>query len=568
MKYIIALLLTITVILFACNTRNNSSLLSKPGDLVADEYTIQTDRDTTVFTKNGALIRIPKGSMTSSKGNSVTLEVKEAYTIDQIVLAGLTTTSNGKPLSSGGMIYINPSEGQDLSINQPLSVAVPSNYYEKGMQLYKGEANPDGTINWANPTTLLKSRTVEIIDTGKTLFQNNCGSCHIVGKDFTGPDLAHFLKRFKGDKLLVRGYTLHYPDVFAPFYFEGDMPVRAMDTIYYNELVRRLDHIDKEMWENQYLYYCNIRNWNPAIGGLIYMNFTFDELTSIYKYIQNVSDRDNLPMPGTAYLDKCIDSCMEYLKAVGNLESEKSSVNNNRNKLIKENDRLVTVIPDPTWQQTNDLSIFTDIDKKVIPPTYQGVYYQFTVNTFGWHNIDMLLENATGVEESELFVKIDGDYKEKVSTFLIIPSHKTYGQGGPADRNPEEFAFFYKTGKLPLPQNVKAYILAVTESESEASVAFALQPFTTSLKQELTISLKKSTKEEFRKAINMLNLEDFNVNVDDSKNAQQIRKADTVLKSIQKKLDSVQHLKPKNCNCSCGSESENSDSEIAIDYLR
>jgi hypothetical protein len=161
-----------------------------------------------------------------------------------------------------------------------------------------------------------------------------------------------------------------------------------------------------------------------------------------------------------------------------------------------------------------------------------------------------MLKGVNGVEESELFVRIVGQYREKIKVFLIIPSVKVYGEGGPASRNADEFAFFYKNGKLPLPQNTEAYILAVTETEE--SIAFGLKKFNTTIKQELEVSLNQSTKEEFAMAMNNLNANNLQIKVADAKNAAEVRKTDTLLKNIDKELKNAENLKPKGCDCDCG----------------
>ena len=187
--------------------------------------------------------------------------------------------------------------------------------------------------------------------------------------------------------------------------------------------------------------------------------------------------------------------------------------------------------------------------KKFLHENYDATYYQFSIESFGWFNIDALLKNVNGVEESELFVRIIGEYREKINVFLIIPSIKVYGEGGSAEKNPDEFAFFYKNGKLPLPQNVKAYIMAVTETKS--SVAFAIKEFTTGRQQQLDISLKVSTKEEFETAIQRINPDRLYIGVKDSKNAGEIRQTDVEIKNIDAELKKAENLKPKNCDCDC-----------------
>jgi len=188
-------------------------------------------------------------------------------------------------------------------------------------------------------------------------------------------------------------------------------------------------------------------------------------------------------------------------------------------------------------------------EDKVSAPDYSAEYYQFTIQSFGWYNIDALLKDINGVEESELFVRITGEYTKKIQVYLIIPSLKVYVDGGPAERNKEEFAFYLKNGKIPLPQNAKAYIMAVTETET--SIAFAIKEFTASLKQEFDISLTASTKEAFNAAIEKLNFDNLGIKVKDAKHAKEIREANKEIKNINEELKKMNDLKPKNCDCNC-----------------
>src|SRR5687768_16627210 len=121
----------LAVIVYACNQRGNTinSLLST-GKLPTQLFSIDISKDTTLITKNGALIRIPKGALSADE-NIVKLEVKEAYSMRDIIKAGLTTQSNGQPLSSGGMIYINAVGENNVRITQKISIATPTPFLEK-----------------------------------------------------------------------------------------------------------------------------------------------------------------------------------------------------------------------------------------------------------------------------------------------------------------------------------------------------------------------------------------------------------------------------------------------------
>ena len=136
--------------------------------------------------------------------------------------------------------------------------------------------------------------------------------------------------------------------------------------------------------------------------------------------------------------------------------------------------------------------------------------------------------------------------------FLIIPSSKVYVRGGPTEKGEGEYAFADKNGKIFLPQNATAYIMAVKETES--SIAFAIKEFTTSTKQELEISLQESTKEALSSAIKIIGNDRIQIGIKETKNADSIHKVNTDIKTIDEEIMKTEKLKPKNCDCDCGIE--------------
>src|SRR5688500_702252 len=137
-------ILILSLFFVSCNLNKTPYSKTLNRDSIPSQFiTIDNSKDETFTTANGAIIKIEKGSFSK---NNVKLEIREAYSIEQMVLAGLTTESNGKPLSSGGMIYINATD-EDVSINKPINISIPANYYDNRMQVFKGE-EIDGKINW------------------------------------------------------------------------------------------------------------------------------------------------------------------------------------------------------------------------------------------------------------------------------------------------------------------------------------------------------------------------------------------------------------------------------------
>lgn len=536
MRYII-LLFTAAAIFAACSTGNNSTSLFGTDKLETARYEIDTDRDTTIETAHGALLKIPRGALATDKGNKVTLEIKEAYSMQQIILAGLTTQSNGDPLSSGGMIYINAAAGQKVTVKQKIQVAIPAGFLQSGMQLFKGEEQAGGRINWVSPDTLPVNPQLASVDYGQLLFQKSCSGCHTLGRDMAGPDLAHFMKRFPpGEK-----NTLYYGHVYLP---EADSVAKKDTVNYHDEYL-----YDHSYYDPYFLYKCNLASKYNRRGPAVFpeSDASYPDEMPVFRYLQNESDRLGLPLPSHAYLKDCADSCIAYRQRKDELQRRKEVTQDERRELVEENGSLVYKKPDSTWGTGGAPP--PDLGKRVSPENYEAEYYQFTITSLGWFNIDMLLENVNGVKESELFVRVAGPYQEKIKMYLVIPSVKVYGEGGPAERNDDEFAFFYRSGKLPLPQNAKAYILAVTETGS--SIAFGIKEFITGPHQELTVELHAASKEEFTNAMQSFDAGRLHITVKDAKNADAVRATDKELKNIDQQLRDAEQLRPKNCDCDC-----------------
>ena len=537
-----------------CNDSNRGNNI--PGE----QYSINIERDTTLKTKNGALLEIPKGSIKSETGNTVTLEIKEAYSLPEMVLNGLVTQSNSEPLSSGGMIYINPAQGQKASITKPIRVALPADHLQKDMQLYKGEVSKDGKINWVDPRPLPENKQIKSIDSGQILFQNNCASCHALDRPLTAPALAHFPKRFKDLAFGAEGLSSYWYHNITDWtksdstkkYSEHIDTIKQVDRSNKNEVFA-----DDTEYNSLRLYVCNLIRMYGVVGPAF--NLSRKELAELYRYIQNESDRKDLPLPAQAELYSSADSCTKYKESIKDLEKQKQIAEQKRENLIIANGELTKETRNPIVSSFAPVTIPPIqppliFDEEVSPEDHESIYYQFSIESFGWYNIDVLLKDVNGNQKSELKVRVIGDYHDKLDIFLIIPSAKTYTKAGKTDNGDDEYAFAYKSGKIYLPQNVKAYILGMTEVDS--TIAFVLKKFTTTTNQELEISLKRSTPEEYRAAVNSLNSESIHIKVENSKNSQEIKQTDKNLKQIKEEIKEAEKLKPKGCDCDCAFDSD------------
>jgi cytochrome c551/c552 len=120
-------------------------------------------KDSLYLSKTGVLISIPEGALLQNgvpfKGQAI-IEWQEARDGATIMRSGLSTTSNGNLLETQGMFSLRASDANgnllDIDPNIGIYVQVPVDEIKPGMQLYEGEFDKNGVINWVNPTPMEK----------------------------------------------------------------------------------------------------------------------------------------------------------------------------------------------------------------------------------------------------------------------------------------------------------------------------------------------------------------------------------------------------------------------------
>ena len=494
-KKIATLLFLLVIILVQCRTKNKPALI---GDdkLAAQYFTVDVERDTTLKTGKGALISIPKGSIKSTTGTVVKLEVKEAYDMVDIVLAGLTTKAGSKLLSSGGMICIDPVEGSATMVS-PIAVSIPTKYQQHGMQLYKGERTPDGKIDWTSPQPLPTQEQSPTLAKGKVLYNDNCASCHDIKRDATGPALAYDDQRRE-----------------------------------WAWLTRFVQNPSKMIAEGDERANCSYNLFNRA-SMTASPYFSDTDIRSIFDYIDDQA-RDVYGLTAESF-KRSLDSCRLYNKLTREL-------NEKRDSLIVDNGAQATVENIDQKISRSENGPLSKPDNMVAVAKNNASYYQFKIQTFGWYNVDIVLRDIPGFENSSLTVRLIGEYRKEVNIYLVVPSHKLFFPGGPVKDETDEYAFYTDDGNIPLPQNSKAYIIAMGEYNRQ--LYFGKTDFVTGLKQNFSMQLSVTTKEQMNIEIKKLNIEDLNITAADSKNATEIRKIDA-------RLDEIEKYKPKIANCNC-----------------
>lgn len=490
--------------LFACSKKQDVGLRKHLNEknLPAQIFSFNTEIDNTLMTKKGCVIKIPKGSLESNTPK-IKLEVREALTNTDMVLAGLTTMSGGQPLASGGMIYINAAEGYQIKIKKQLEVLIPTKTFNSDMQVFKGEENEEGKIDWKDPVLLPKDETLKKIDTGELLFKANCANCHKLNFDYTGPTLYGIT--YRKSKQWLADFTRNPAKMIAEDYYSA----------------------------------CLFNTWKPTVMTS-FPELTDRDLENIYGYIKAETDKE--PAINNDYGQSCCDSCELYSKELDLIRG----LQDKRKQMVEENGTFFNLnrqlpISDTSITFSDSVGLLLpDIEKeKVKPELTNATFYTINVSAFGWYNIDILLKEFSSCEPSELFVRMQGSYKLDFNINLIIPSHKVFVEGGKL-KDGEDYGFDETNGKIPLPHGATCFIIAFAEFDDK--IIFGKTSFIANERQKIILDVKEITKEELAWQIISLNLDGVEVDVKDSKNADTTRITD-------KRIDSLKSKLPKNCDC-------------------
>jgi len=469
-------------------------------------YTIDLTHDTLLKTAHGALIQIPRGSIDAGEAHDIRLAVKEAYTLADMIRYGLTTQANGQPLSSGGMIDIRPADSTPGSgatsaarIVRPLTVSLPTNRIETNMSRYNGVVDGQGKINWTNPRPLTDTAPRQDLVIGHTLFETNCAPCHSVTHAVTGPALAYIADRRPREWLF--GYIRDNQKMIS-----SDCYSQYVYTIYNKTAMNAFHRLSGEDIDRILAY---IENQSPLIDSNKVPNYT-------RKY----------------------DSCREYRRMTGLLEENRQALiagNDIRTEVRRNNEG--TTITDTTVLYTTPAP-----DTMVTVVGHPSIYYTFTVESFGWYNVDVLMKDLPGIQPAELVVTMPAEYAAEVNVFLAIPGRKILAEGGFVKNSKTDFAFYTDDGQIPLPPGEQAYVFAT--GEYNGSPVFAINGFTLSGKQHIELQPAAMTTAQITDIVGHIDLNQLSIRVADSRNAAKIRAIDTSLAAIAR-------FKPVDCDCDC-----------------
>lgn len=501
----------VCLLLMACSTQDrNGKALARPFStdcLEEQQFLVTTNRDTVLHTKGGAILHFPAGSIRGD--GAVAIRVQEAYTLTDIVRAGLLTHSGAKTLRSGGMINVRAANGAQLQKN--VEVSIPADSVIGSMQVYRGKPVAEG-IDWIDPKPL--GRTPGAVR-GAALFQQYCASCHGIDKPKSGPALRDF--RYTEEKpwhsQLELYKFLHYTKEYTACH----------------DYTRRL--------QQQY-------------GALMpsFPQLTTAQIDDITEYISPYFSQER-DRPDVAADRTCFAQCAAYLQA----EKQVQRLNTRREMLVAQNETRVKYTRRAAPPSADTVPGGTI--PKVTPGHFQAQYYTFSIESFGWYNIDELY-NVPNSVETDFVVHIDQTKNREYNVFIAIPQFKVFNEGGRLDGQPDAYGFLAVDGKLPIPLGTDAIVFAIGEQHGQ--ILFGYKRVNATEHNDVQLSLTAMDRPVYERTFAGMGLDRVTNKVADTKNAAGIRNIDDSIRYWREKM--AERL-PAGCDCAICPSSDSLVSE-------
>ena len=477
MKKIICFLLP--VLLAACSGKNRAPLPFSKDMLARQYFTINSTKDTSLETLHGSIIRIMAG--TFSVSGEVELEIREAFTASEILAAGLTTESDGRPLISGGMIYINTVK-QGVRLVKPIRVSIPNKIYDPEMQIFKGVETDSGSINWTSPAPPDSTPQSVNWELGRAIFRSKCASCHSLFSDKTGPALAHVEERGPwSNREQLKAYIRNPAAYMARSYYAQALKAK------YGSLMTAFPDLE-----------------DTAMAALL-------------GYIKNESGRPGAGLEEALYLDS-LAKTQPVRTAADSISTETD---------LSAPCRTDTFYINPDKKDysflntggTNGPGIDTtprtaesleSLRKGFTDPNPTNGMYDFEIRTLGWYNVDAFVEGYAGTRNVQIGVRLQTAYTTDMHVYLFCPRNKLLSVLN--DSANGIFYFNKINGGIPLFLDDRAILFAFGSQGDK--MLYGIREFRVQEAQTITIQVKETDEKTIREALYSRQIEGIDLGIE------------------------------------------------------
>jgi TonB family protein len=426
-------------------------------------FSIRTDRDTTIICKEGTMIQISANSFISEKtGNSISgtvqLKVKEYYEISDMILANLTTTSEGKILETRGMLHISATNNSENCILKPgseIKTGFPYSGKKEDMDLFYGDVTND-LIDWklANMTDDVVIQKDLTMITVAPVTESNSEVFFIVEDmpEFSGGEQA--MRRFLKENAV-------YPTSMLGKEVEGKVTVTfVVDSEGNTTKIRVVKGLDETLDKVAVYVVSNFPKWKPGRqrGRPVAVSYT-------------------IPV---AFSAKKVELTIDEIDKANKLEEKLKSFkyDNESAKYLSNSDKFKKFEEEIRNENYNETSVF-EVNR-----------YLFSTTQLGWLNCDRFLNENRKL--TDLFIMNENSD----NTIVNVIFHR-FKSLIPGSIESEKIVF------RNIPEGEKVTIVAIKAVESK--ILFSVTETAVTEKKEVTLDFQQVTLELLKKEMEKLN---------------------------------------------------------------
>ncbi len=416
-------------------------------------FTLKHDEAKLITTKGGTKLTIPANGFVDHKGNAVKgeieLEVTEAFKLEDFITSGLTTTSDGKLLLSGGMMNINATaNGSDLELapGSEISVVMPL-MGQDDYQIFTGDLS-ENSINWELDSTALEQDylipvPMELLYMDSFLMWGEIGawlSNHLKNdgvsldnkqyensllattefRDRVGfiYEMVYLMSFVDNERYYFNNSTWNYRE-FKPnmtaiiLYLENkDKPIQAVDSLVVTSVKQHLDNRNSD-FERLYDKSMN----NKYHYGFLYWYFNHDTIHP-WESWKNlfVAKLDTIltELPGKGKVKVIDDYGVDLNSPTAFTELAAKGVSSREiEDILSYNIKLEAII-EKLRRQKQAIE-----ERQKLLETYETT--SFAINKLGWINCDRFYDDPNAAP-AEILVNNTGQELEFIDYSLVIPN--------------------------------------------------------------------------------------------------------------------------------------------------
>lgn len=363
----------------------------------SEESILKGDKGTAIYIPADAF-QFEDGTLPTEKIN---IELKECYTLTDMISENLQTTSMGFMLETAGMIYINAtSDGKQLSIKKDKAVVVgfPKSNNQDTMDLFYQQQMPDSTTTWI-PDYLMYQYDQSESPQNTTYEQPSNG-----GGDFSAID------SLPSDST---SYPIKYPIEMTDdvYYYQLSCDAYTATFVYiqpigYNGSV--LDYIrDPSNNDTAIAREFGVNNWTVIFNVNIDKNGKFTNFRVDNEEWSAYSEK-------LIYTDRAIKLAEEYFRRFPPLD-----IKNYKEGVKHDWDYGIGLSShrDINWDRFREKfrEKYSDFKNRAVEKIDKGAldYYMFSVTKMGWINCDRFLD-VTEEEKVDFIVKTEKPNDTKI----------------------------------------------------------------------------------------------------------------------------------------------------------